>query len=660
MKTKYILALACFFIIANTAISQNLFYSKIDSIKNLVSPQLIAKYDRELSGDTITIVGGNFVRIISRKTTSPFNAVAAQYIYEKFINFGLSARYQVNSATCVNVIATKTGIKYPNKQYIVCAHYDNYSMNSTDTIPGADDNASGICGVLESARLLKDFNLDYTIKFIAFDEEEDWMIGSYAYVDSAFAHGDSIMGVLNLDMIGFDPTNSNIYRFYTNNASLGLSSGFISASYLYQIPVLPVEIVSETFASDHLPFWEKGYKALLAIEWTGNYYYHTWQETFDKLKISYLTNIVKASVVALSSWGTDRYISVFHKPISSGYDTSAKVLIFEVKSPVKLGTGTNIPRVYYKINNGNYTYLNSFYSGNDTLKFRLPGQIPGTLVNYYFAIQDSAGSACVTLPRGGSGVNPPGTTPPQNSFKYDIYMDNNQCSNTLPKPINDLQFTYDTIAVNQAFKSVNKIKVNLTIYHPNDGDLIIQLLGPNGSLSLSQGNGSGGANYINTTFDDSAAVSITQGSPPYTGSYKPQNPLSYFNNQPASGNWILRVYDSKAGNQGSLVSWCILLQLKNTVSVTEQNTPLKYELSQNYPNPFNPVTRISYSIGENTKVKLSVFDILGKEIKTLVNEKQSAGNYEVIFNASDLSSGVYFYQLRAGDFIGVKKLVLLK
>ena len=120
------------------------------------------------------------------------------------------------------------------------------------------------------------------------------------------------------------------------------------------------------------------------------------------------------------------------------------------------------------------------------MKFRLPGQIPGTTVNYYFAIQDSSGSACVTFPRGGSGVNPPGTTPPQNTFRYDIYLDNNQCSNTLPKPINDFQYTYDTIAVNQPSKSINKIKVNLTIYHPNDGDLIIQLLGPNGPLSLTR------------------------------------------------------------------------------------------------------------------------------------------------------------------------------
>jgi len=660
MKTKLLFIITSILIFSGTVNSQNLFYPKIDSIKNLVSSLLISKYDRELSGDTITIVGGNPVRIISRKSYSPFNPIAAQYIFEKFTGFGLNTRYQVNSITCVNVIATKTGIKYPNKQYIICAHYDSYSTNSIDTVPGADDNASGICGVLESARLLSNFNPDYTIKFIAFDEEEDWMIGSYAYADSAFAHGDSIVGVLNLDMIGFDPLSLNIYRFYTNNMSLKLSSGFISASYIYQIPVLPVEIISETMPSDHLPFWEKGYKALMAIEWANYYYYHTRQDTYDKLRLPFMTNIIKASVVALASWVTDRYISVLHSPVASGYDTSAKTLIFKVQSPVKLGMGANIPRLYYKINNGNYNFLNASYSGNDTLKYIIPGQSQGTSVAYYFAVQDSSGSACVTLPRGGNGVNPPGTSPPPNTFRYNVYMNYNQCSNTLPKPINDLQHIYDTITISQGTKFVNKINVNLTLYHPNDGDLHIQLKGPNGLINLSQANGNLGANYINTTFDDSASIPITQGTPPFTGSYRPQNPLSYFNNQPATSKWILHIYDAREGNQGSLVSWCVIFRLASDIAVEENSSPVKYELSQNYPNPFNPVTRIPYSIAENTFVSLKIYDVLGREVKILVNGKQTAGEYEVIFNASGLNTGVYFYRLVTDRFTETKRMLMIK
>ncbi len=85
-----------------------------------------------------------------------------------------------------------------------------------------------------------------------------------------------------------------------------------------------------------------------------------------------------------------------------------------------------------------------------------------------------------------------------------------------------------------------------------------------------------------------------------------------------------------------------------------------YILTQNYPNPFNPTTTISYSIPKPGLVTLKVYDILGREIATLVNENKLSGNYEIKFNASNLASGIYFYQLHAGNFIETKKLILLK
>ncbi len=85
-----------------------------------------------------------------------------------------------------------------------------------------------------------------------------------------------------------------------------------------------------------------------------------------------------------------------------------------------------------------------------------------------------------------------------------------------------------------------------------------------------------------------------------------------------------------------------------------------YILSQNYPNPFNPVTRIQYAIGSRQFVTLIVFDLLGREIATLVNEENPAGTYEVFFDGKHLPSGIYFYQLRAGDYRETKKMVMLK
>ena len=85
-----------------------------------------------------------------------------------------------------------------------------------------------------------------------------------------------------------------------------------------------------------------------------------------------------------------------------------------------------------------------------------------------------------------------------------------------------------------------------------------------------------------------------------------------------------------------------------------------YELKQNYPNPFNPVTNIQYQIVNQGMVSLKVYDMLGREVKTLVNEIKSPGKYIVSFDASSLSSGVYFYKISAGEFSDVKRMVLIK
>ena len=90
------------------------------------------------------------------------------------------------------------------------------------------------------------------------------------------------------------------------------------------------------------------------------------------------------------------------------------------------------------------------------------------------------------------------------------------------------------------------------------------------------------------------------------------------------------------------------------------NLPNKFELSQNYPNPFNPSTVISYNIPKAANVTLKVYDVLGREVATLVNQFQNANSYKVRFNASSLSSGVYLYKIEAGNFIMTKKMLLLK
>jgi hypothetical protein len=98
----------------------------------------------------------------------------------------------------------------------------------------------------------------------------------------------------------------------------------------------------------------------------------------------------------------------------------------------------------------------------------------------------------------------------------------------------------------------------------------------------------------------------------------------------------------------------------NLTEAVQVSGPQKFDLSQNYPNPFNPSTTISYSVAVDGKVKIEVYDVLGKLVKTLVNENKAAGSYSVSFNASELSSGVYIYKLSAGNVLMTKKMSLLK
>ena len=110
---------------------------------------------------------------------------------------------------------------------------------------------------------------------------------------------------------------------------------------------------------------------------------------------------------------------------------------------------------------------------------------------------------------------------------------------------------------------------------------------------------------------------------------------------------------------------------QNTViSIAIEPQPLRLRLEQNYPNPFNPSTTIIYSIQKEEWVVLKVYDILGNEVATLVNEKKQAGNYKVLFsakggsasgeNAYNLASGIYFYKIQAGNFVQTKKMILVK
>jgi hypothetical protein len=119
--------------------------------------------------------------------------------------------------------------------------------------------------------------------------------------------------------------------------------------------------------------------------------------------------------------------------------------------------------------------------------------------------------------------------------------------------------------------------------------------------------------------------------------------------------WRVKAHNAMGWGEFSDVGSVVVVSVEGN-----EDLPTEYVLKQNYPNPFNPTTTIIYQIKELSFVTLKVFDVLGKEITTLVNNEKPVGSYEVEFNATSLPSGIYFYRLQAGSFVETRKMILLK
>lgn len=237
----------------------------------------------------------------------------------------------------------------------------------------------------------------------------------------------------------------------------------------------------------------------------------------------------------------------------------------------------------------------------------------------------------------------------------------------LTKTIGDLQNAYDTITVDYTSPANYYVyDVNLkidSVLHSNDSDLEFYLIHNGITDTVIYQAGGSGDNFIGTLLNDSSANPISGGTVPFTGSFRPTKELSVFNNSNVNGSWILKIYDRASGNTGTLKAWSLNFVIgTNPIGLQNISTenPTKFALSQNYPNPFNPVTNIKFQIPEAGFVKLSVNDILGREVVTLLNNELDAGSYNFDWNASNYSSGVYFCKLETDEFSAIKKMMLIK
>ncbi len=220
--------------------------------------------------------------------------LARDNIYSAFNSFGLTTSYNPfvrNGYSGNNVIGIHQGMTRPDDIYIIGAHYD--SVNN----PGADDNASGTAGVLEAARVLSNYDFEATLVFIAFDREEQYLLGSQEYAQQHAS--DNILGMVTMDMIAYND-GSNIARIYGRDSSNPFKNSLADAISDYGNG-LATSIFGFLDASDHAPFEWQGFQAALLIEngVSNNPYYHKAADSVDTLNYidyAYATNMVCSTV----------------------------------------------------------------------------------------------------------------------------------------------------------------------------------------------------------------------------------------------------------------------------------------------------------------------------------------------------------------------------
>ena len=224
-----------------------------------------------------------------------------EFIYDELSNTGLKVKlhtWNTRKLSGVNIEATHPGAGSENGIVIVCAHYDSVEIS-----PGVDDDGSGVATVLSAAKIMSEYEFNCTVKFVFFSGEEQGLYGSQAYAKKVYEQNENLIGLINLDGVGYAKTRSDgffIRELADDDSSWIVDvSKKISQTYFNQIQLNIVHLPDEPI-SDHASFRKYGYHTCYFFENTTNPFYHTSDDTLANVNISYLTKVCKLTIGSLA------------------------------------------------------------------------------------------------------------------------------------------------------------------------------------------------------------------------------------------------------------------------------------------------------------------------------------------------------------------------
>lgn len=646
---------------------------------------------------------------VTRYSTHDSCQAAANWIKAEFESYGIDSVYFHNfSATYKdNVVAVIPGVGNPDKVVVIGGHYDS-TTGDPNNAPGADDDASGTSCAMECARILSNYQFNYTLVFAAFSAEEQGLIGSEALASDLAAGGADVVAAICVDMIGYKAAADTEDLDIIDNASSEWlrdlafeTAGFYVPGFSLVDGALP-----SGAGSDHSSFWANGYDAILFFEDTGSYspFIHT---ANDVIGTSYndenlAEQSVKTAAALLATIAQPFRVAITHTPLTNTTDTVSPYAV--TATIVAAGTlnGDSL-LVRYDTGSGPVTLPMSATVNPDEYTASIPAQPGGTWVDYFIVAEDGDGNRA---------TDPGGAPPTTHSFFVGTI----------------------TAAIVDDLEAPGTWSVGDTGDNATTG--VWERVDPNGTWSgstpVQPEDDRTPAPGVNAYITGQSAVGAAQGTNDVDGGkttlFSPVYDLTSLNNArvryfkwycndtgSAAGSDVWQVHASDdSGSTWAVVestttsnhSWNMVeVDLAGVITLSDKvmfrfiaadegsgsiveagvddfsivtyqevttdvaggtpPAPSLY-LGANRPNPFNPVTEISFAVPTpGQKVSLGIYDLSGRLVTMLINNRTVAGEQSITWNGTNgngepVSSGVYFSRLVAGDRNMARKMVLIR
>jgi len=459
-----------------------------------------------------------------------------------------------------------------------------------------------------------------------------------------------------------------------------------------------------TSDADQATFWYNGFDGVGFFEdaWNDrNTNYHTINDRVQYLNQPYYLKMAKLALGMLAFLALQLNFDIAHTPIATVVPADAVSTTMSLYTGAEVGAGSRAPRLYYRARAHDNTYgefiqIVGTPTGDGIYGLDLPPLPSGTEVQYYLAAQDQNSTVVTTSPPGGNGFDPPGSVAPPTFHQFLVgslktvwsdeandltnWQATGSWSTTTEKYLSSPTSFTDSPGGNYPLYSNTTLTCKDTFpaqtsprtYLEFDTQWAISYAIDNAQVEISVNNGSSWSRWTPVS-----------GHYTYMGKPAPWGPTWQFPSSPIYGGvqrtWVHEIMDISdyadrpftfrfrvhTDEWFRMDGWYIdnvRVSVLEGVSGAQDNPqlPSVFSLGQNYPNPFNPSTTITYELPRSSIVRLSVFDMLGREVSVLVDERKDAGVHEVKFDALGLATGVYFCRMQAGDIVQSRKLMMVK